>query len=186
VIVVSAAAQPAARIAGVVRDAEGGILPGVTVTVTQDGVTRGETVADSGGAFDIGGLGPGTYSVTATLGGFRPATKDVRLTDVPGAPVDFTLRLGVLVEVLYALPEPREGHRRADAIGHLQIVATLPPDPCGDIVLALHQVSVVDTWKAGESRTREPVNLYRCSAVSNRTRSRALSPGVSTTAIPRS
>jgi hypothetical protein len=56
------------------------------------------------------------------------------------------------------LLEPREGHRRTDAIGHLQIVATLPPGPCGDIVLALHQVSVVDTWKAGESRTREPVN----------------------------
>lgn len=148
VMLAGAAGQPQVRISGIVRDLQGGALQGATLTVTTRGVTRGETVTDENGAFEIGGLLAGTYSVTATLVGFRPETKDVLLTEASAGPLEFALRPGVLNEVLWVLPEPREAHRRAHAIAHVRIDATLPPAPCGDasIVSASHRAAVVTVW----------------------------------------
>ena len=66
-----AAAQSA--IAGVVRDATGAVLPGVTVEVSSPALiekTR-STTTDSAGQYRIVDLRPGMYSVTFTLQGFN-------------------------------------------------------------------------------------------------------------------
>src|SRR5262252_4499228 len=65
-------------IAGVVKDATGAVLPGVTVEVAspaliekvRTGVTDGE------GAYKIINLRPGTYSVTFTLTGFSSVKRE--------------------------------------------------------------------------------------------------------------
>lgn len=64
----------AASLAGTVVDQSGGVLPGVDVVATNvaTSVAR-STVTGSTGQFAFPSLVPGTYTVTATLAGFRPA-----------------------------------------------------------------------------------------------------------------
>jgi len=61
------------EIYGMVRDDDGGILPGVTVTLVD--VARGferAAVTNASGAYRFAGLIPGDYSLTAELAGFAP------------------------------------------------------------------------------------------------------------------
>jgi Carboxypeptidase regulatory-like domain len=61
-----------AEIAGVVRDASGAVLPGVTVEAASDVLIEKvrSAVTDGAGQYRIISLRPGTYSVTFTLTGF--------------------------------------------------------------------------------------------------------------------
>ena len=65
-------------IAGVVRDATGGVLPGVTVEADSPAMIEGTRVAvtDGQGLFRITGLVPGVYSVTFTLPGFSTFVRE--------------------------------------------------------------------------------------------------------------
>lgn len=67
----AAAQGPAGRIEGFVRDAQGAVLPGVTMTLrNQDtGVTR-TIVTEADGRYAFPALAPGRYSVQAQLTGF--------------------------------------------------------------------------------------------------------------------
>ncbi|HEY3380393.1 MAG TPA: TonB-dependent receptor [Vicinamibacterales bacterium] len=78
---------------GKVTDQQGGVLPGVTVTLT--GKTGTQTqVTDSKGEYRFIGLTPGSYSVKAELQGFRP--KEQQSLDVGvGKTVDVPLQMGV-------------------------------------------------------------------------------------------
>lgn len=99
----SAAAQTVTgEIRGTVRDASGGVLPGVTITVlnTQTGLKRTE-VTDGTGTYVIPTLPLGSYTVTAELEGFRKTERtgfdlvaDGRIT------ADFTLAIGSLTETV--------------------------------------------------------------------------------------
>src|SRR5689334_14616742 len=62
----------AQSIAGVVRDASGAVLPGVTVEAASPVLLEKArtAVSDSTGQFRITDLTPGTYTVTYTLPGF--------------------------------------------------------------------------------------------------------------------
>ena len=79
VLVTAASAQPA-TVSGVVRDAEGGPLPGVSVYLS--GTTRG-AAADREGRYRLGAVEPGRYRLVASLLGYTPAVQAVRLA--PGA-----------------------------------------------------------------------------------------------------
>jgi len=98
----AAYAQATASISGVVKDAAGGVVPGVTVVVKEDATGRSqETVTDAEGQYSIRALLAGSYSVTATLTGFKTAeAKGVRLA--PGQPVNIplTLEVGNLTETV--------------------------------------------------------------------------------------
>src|SRR5438477_7926281 len=61
-----------ATLYGVVHDSTGGVLPGVTVTVTHQGtnLTR-ETVSDERGEFALPALPAGTYAIKIGLPGFK-------------------------------------------------------------------------------------------------------------------
>src|SRR6266550_1165292 len=80
---VPARAQVAnAVITGIVTDAQGGVLPGVTITVrnADSGVTR-TIVTEANGRYRLGGIPPGRYNLTAELQGFAVVdVKDVTLT----------------------------------------------------------------------------------------------------------
>lgn len=91
-------AQPATgRIAGVVRDASGAPVPGVTVALRDQGTGTRRTVTSSAeGSYDASGLPPGLYTVTAELPGFRAAVrKDLKVDAGATVTADFTLEAGV-------------------------------------------------------------------------------------------
>src|SRR5437868_9566582 len=61
-------------IAGIITDAQGGVLPGVTVTArnVDTGATR-DQVTEGDGRYRFAALQPGTYEVKAELSGFGAA-----------------------------------------------------------------------------------------------------------------
>ena len=76
----AASAQPAGRLAGVVRDATGSVLPGVTVTVAGPALGAPRTVVtDEHGQYALDSLPEGRYLVTATFSGFEPRTTEVQV-----------------------------------------------------------------------------------------------------------
>ena len=57
---------------GVVRDASGAVLPGVSVSVTGPNIVGAQTTTTTeNGSYRIGNLPPGTYTVTYELSGFK-------------------------------------------------------------------------------------------------------------------
>src|SRR5688572_32317263 len=70
-----------ASITGVVKDASGAVLPGVTVEASSPALIEKvrTAVTDGGGQYRIIDLRPGDYTVTFTLTGFGP----VRRADIP-------------------------------------------------------------------------------------------------------
>lgn len=97
----AAAAQTnTGQITGSVRDSQGGVLPGVTVTVTN--VDTGLTWSDVTGplgTYTITNLPVGAYTVSAELAGFRKAERSgFALTADGRISTDFTMAVGGITE----------------------------------------------------------------------------------------
>ena len=100
--VLPGAAQGVGSIRGTVLDSSGGVLPGATVTLTnEEGAIGGnqETTADERGAYSFVRLVPGSYAVRAQLTGFQTVTQPriVVNADVT-ARADLKLSVGELAE----------------------------------------------------------------------------------------
>src|SRR5262245_45246897 len=96
-------AQAAGSIAGVVRDASGGVLPGVTVEVASPAIIEKvrSAVTDSEGQYKILDLRPGVYSVTFTLTGFSTFKREgIELSAGFTAAINADLRVGSLEETI--------------------------------------------------------------------------------------
>ena len=64
-----------ATVSGTVADPSGAVLPGVSVTATNNATGVVTTViSNEAGAYNIASLLPGTYTVSAELPGFQKAT----------------------------------------------------------------------------------------------------------------
>lgn len=102
-LLLPAAASAQASITGVVRDASGAVLPGVTVEASSPALIEKVRVAttDGSGQYRIIDLRPGTYTVTFTLTGFSTVRReDVQLTGTFVATIDADLRVGALEETI--------------------------------------------------------------------------------------
>ncbi len=98
-----AVARAQGTITGVVKDASGAVLPGVTVEAASPAlIERVRTVVtDGSGQYRIVDLRPGTYTVTFTLTGFSVVKREgVELTGTFVAKVDGDLRVGALEETV--------------------------------------------------------------------------------------
>lgn len=94
------AQQGTSELRGVVTDAQGAVLPGVTVTVRNEdtGMYR-ESVTNQDGTFFVSGIVPGTYEVAASLEGFkRYSQKGVILSLGKTTALDVRLEVGALAE----------------------------------------------------------------------------------------
>ena len=98
-----AAAFAQAAITGVVRDASGGVLPGVTVEVASPVLIEKvrSVTTDATGQYRVVDLRPGTYSVTISLAGFKTVKRDgIELTGTFVATVNADLTVGGLEETI--------------------------------------------------------------------------------------
>lgn len=103
----AAAQQGTTELRGRVVDAQGAVLPGVTVTVRnqETGMFR-ETVSGGDGSFIASGLVPGTYQVAAELPGFKKfERKDLRLEVGKTASIDVTMAVGSVEETITVTTE---------------------------------------------------------------------------------
>jgi hypothetical protein len=103
ILLAASAAYAQATIAGVVKDASGAVLPGVTVEVTSSALTEKvrSAVTDGTGQYRVVTLPPGSYTVTFSLTGFSTVKRaDVQLTGTLTATIDADLRVGSLEETI--------------------------------------------------------------------------------------
>ena len=91
-------------IEGVLRDAQGGVLPGATVEATSAAGATVATATDGSGSYRFPALAPGLYTVKATLSGFRPAQAE-RVEVLLGQikTLDFQLAVGGVTETVQVL-----------------------------------------------------------------------------------
>jgi hypothetical protein len=92
-----------ATLTGIVRDASGAVLPGVSVEAASPVLIEKlrSAVSDGTGRYQIVGLLPGTYSVTFTLQGFSAVKREgVQLSGSLTATIDAELRVGTLEETI--------------------------------------------------------------------------------------
>ena len=90
-------------IAGVVRDASGAVLPGVTVEASSSALIEKvrTVVTDAAGAYRIVELRPGGYAVTFSLPGFATVRREgIELTTSFTATVNAELRIGAVEETI--------------------------------------------------------------------------------------
>ncbi len=89
-----------ASIAGTITDTQGGVLPGVPLTVqnAESGTIR-TSVTEADGKYRVAGLNPGRYNITADLPGFQSVSvKDFTLQIGQDFTRDFQLALSSLQE----------------------------------------------------------------------------------------
>ena len=98
----ASAQQSTARLSGRVTDQSSGVLPGVTVTVTQTdtGFTRTD-VTDANGSYVLPNLPPGPYRLEVSLAGFRSYAQTGIVLQVAGTPeINVVLMVGALEETV--------------------------------------------------------------------------------------
>ena len=104
---VAAAQEFRGTIEGTVTDSTGGVLPGVTVTVTNTATAvQQNVVTDESGRYRVLYLNPGSYSVAAELSGFKKFVRvenEVRVGDV--IRVDVVLEAGGVSETVSVVAE---------------------------------------------------------------------------------
>jgi len=100
------AQEQSGSIHGVVRDAQGGVLPGATVqarSTKNAGVLT--TVTDTNGSYRFPALAPGSYEFTATLTGFSPAKASAVVVLGELLKVDIGLKVGGMTETVQVTGE---------------------------------------------------------------------------------
>ncbi len=148
-----------ATVIGTVKDAQGGVVPGATVTLISDtrGVTSAETTTDATGDFVIPNVAADTYTVRVVLEGF----KTLRSTGIAVSPGDrlslpaLVLEVGTLSETVQVtgetpLIQASSGERSftisANSVGNL------PVSSRNFVTLALLAPGVVAGQNAGVMR----------------------------------
>jgi len=97
------AAFAQASITGVVKDASGAVLPGVTVEASSPALIEKarSVVTDGSGQYRLVTLPPGVYAVTFTLSGFSTVRREgIELRSTFTAAVDADLRVGAVTETV--------------------------------------------------------------------------------------
>ena len=101
----AAAQMTRGAISGTVRDAQGAVVPGATVTVTNVATnsTR-STVSDAQGFYRVPALEPGTYNVKTDLSGFQSVeNKDLRLVAASEITLNVDMKVAGVGEAITVL-----------------------------------------------------------------------------------
>jgi hypothetical protein len=146
--VTPAAAQiTAATVSGIVRDATGGVLPGVELTVTNldTGFARVAATRDDG-TYTISGLPPGPYQATAHLQTFGAVIQAaIHLAVAQQATLNLTMKVSAS-EFVVVIATPASVDTKTSALSGVvdaRTIETLPLNGRNFIDLALLQPGVV-------------------------------------------
>jgi outer membrane receptor protein involved in Fe transport len=94
-------AQVGGSIGGVVKDNTGGVIPGVTVTITNTNTSVTQVLQTGAeGNYRTVNLQPATYDVVVEVSGFGTAKKTVAVIVGSDVALDFTLKVGDVTESL--------------------------------------------------------------------------------------
>jgi Ca-activated chloride channel family protein len=93
-------AQATGALSGVVRDQQGGDLPGVTVTVSGPQPPERTATTDANGRFHVLALLPGRYKVRAELTGFKVQETVVEIASGGTTTIAVVLEIGALAETV--------------------------------------------------------------------------------------
>src|SRR6185295_1385042 len=125
-------ASAQSTLAGVVRDASGGVLPGVTVEAGSAALIEKvrTAVTDGSGQYRITDLAPGLYSVTYTLPGFTKVVREgLSLSGSGAVTIDIELRVGSVEETITVTAETPvvdvQSTRREMVLSN-EVVRTMP------------------------------------------------------------
>src|SRR5512135_1102103 len=102
-LAVTASAQELGTIAGVVKDASGAVLPGVTVEAASPALIEKvrAVVTDGSGQYRIINLPPGTYSVTFSLTGFSNVRREgLEVSVGVTSQVNADMKVGAVAETI--------------------------------------------------------------------------------------
>jgi carboxypeptidase family protein/TonB-dependent receptor-like protein len=147
-MVPAAIAQTAGSISGTVQDADGGVLPGVSITArnVETELVRG-TVTGAEGRFVVLALPPGVYQIRAELSGFKPyVRRDLQLTIAQAMTVNVTLEVGGLSEEVTVTGDPSLVNTSSAELSYLidsQAIEQLPLNGRNYTDLALMQPGVL-------------------------------------------
>jgi hypothetical protein len=94
-------AQTAATVSGTVKDVDGGVMPGTTVSVTNlaTGLSR-STVTGAEGLYAFAGLPPGGYDLRAEISGFKPVQRRLTLAVADAIVLDLVLEVSGVQEAV--------------------------------------------------------------------------------------
>src|ERR1700754_4322471 len=103
VLVLPTAARAQSAFAGVVKDATGAVLPGVTVEASSPALIEKvrSVTTDANGLYRIENLRPGTYTLTFNLPGFSAVKRDgLELASNFVATINAELKVGAMEETV--------------------------------------------------------------------------------------
>src|SRR5687767_11773899 len=121
-----------ASLTGTIRDASGGVLPGVTVEAASPAPIEKvrSAVSDDTGQYRIVDLRPGTYSLTVTLPGFRTVKREgIELTGSQTLSIPVELVVGGLEETITVTgesPVVDVQNTRREVVLSSDVVAAIP------------------------------------------------------------
>ena len=110
-LIICAAASASAQnelgsITGTIKDAQGAVLPGVTVTAVNAETNVSTTaVSNTEGIYLVSSLINGTYKVTFTLAGFAPMAREIQVRSGDRLRVDLALEVGAMTEEVRVIAE---------------------------------------------------------------------------------
>jgi hypothetical protein len=133
VVAMVPALTSAQTIAGIVRDASGAVLPGVTVEASSPALIEKvrSAVTDGSGQYRLDSLVAGTYSVTYTLPGFSTVKRDaVEIQTGVTVTLNTELRVGGLQETITVVGETPvvdvQNSTRVQTVLSDEVLAALP------------------------------------------------------------
>src|SRR5205085_3261685 len=103
VLALPTTARAQSAFAGVVKDATGAVLPGVTVEASSPALIEKvrSVTTDANGAYKIENLRPGTYTLTFNLPGFSTVKKDaIELQSNFTSTINAELKVGAMEETV--------------------------------------------------------------------------------------
>src|SRR5918995_7384385 len=147
---------------GAVRDANG-VIPGVTVTLTNDatGAVR-EAVSNEQGEYSFAAVNPGNYTVRAELTGFRAyENRNIRIAAQQFITLDITLEVGQLQETITvtgAAPLIDTSNATGGGVISTEQLSTLPSGGRSAFLFAVTLPTVVASGDPQFNRQQDQTN----------------------------
>jgi len=153
---------------GTISDSAGGVLPGVTVTVSADVLVAGESVAvtDERGNYRFPSLPPGLYTVQVQLSGFKTVRQEnVKISVGQPFRVDLTLDLAAMAEEITVIAETPQVSTVSNAVATTLTPEFLEKLPLSRSVNALINYTPTVSGMRAYGATQRQANSYSLDGV---------------------